>query len=275
MKTSEQSTSAVCPLVGGLEYDPASRAAAQDPEPSMAPARDHSPVFYLAAHDAWRVTRYADIAKVLADPETFSSRAGNKYQPLASPMMAAAFPSGDTFIGTSVVNTDPPRHRAVRRFLNVTFRRPAIAAMEPGIRAACDALVDEFSDDGACDFVTSVASRLSAQVVGASPDIEEDLAAWASENFLFIEGVPRLPSDDKARVLARARRIDRWLREHIEECRQTSRDDLTSRMVHAVNSRNSSTIRTARRDRRRGRPTAASGDPASGADGSGVPSSML
>ena len=54
-------------------YDPVSPEAHLDPYPIYQQLRDHHPLYYIAKHDAWALSRYTDVQEGLRDWETFSS----------------------------------------------------------------------------------------------------------------------------------------------------------------------------------------------------------
>ena len=57
-------------------YDPVSPEAHLDPYPIYQQLRDHHPLYYIAKHDAWALSRYTDVQEGLRDWETFSSSEG-------------------------------------------------------------------------------------------------------------------------------------------------------------------------------------------------------
>jgi len=54
-------------------YDPVSPEAHLDPYPIYQQLRDHHPLYYVAEHDVWALSRYTDVQEGLRDWETFSS----------------------------------------------------------------------------------------------------------------------------------------------------------------------------------------------------------
>ena len=57
-------------------YDPVSPEAHLDPYPIYQHLRDYQPLYYIAEHDAWALSRYTDVQEGLRDWETFSSAEG-------------------------------------------------------------------------------------------------------------------------------------------------------------------------------------------------------
>jgi cytochrome P450 len=91
--------------------------------------RTERPVFWQAQPDGpgfWALTRRADVRRVLADHETFTSEAGTAI---------AMLDSADRAAGLMMQATDPPRHRQFRRQIGTPYATHAFAAYEEPIRS--------------------------------------------------------------------------------------------------------------------------------------------
>ena len=58
-----------------VEYEPFSPEWRRDPYSKYRELRDHAPIHYAPESKVWCVSRYEDVAGILNDPETFSSKA--------------------------------------------------------------------------------------------------------------------------------------------------------------------------------------------------------
>lgn len=135
----------------------------------------------IARTDAWGgywvVSRYADIAAIARDHETFSSASG------------VTIPGGDAMAGDDggmslamlgdefrliPIECDPPSFYRYRHLLNAHFSPARVEAMEPELRALTGSVIDELIARGEWDFVTDFAMPIPARtvlrVVGADPD---------------------------------------------------------------------------------------------------------
>lgn len=90
---------------------------------------------------AWVVTRYQDIATVYQDSELFSTAGVAAFQWMI----------GETW-PCIPLGIDPPDHMKYRTMLNPHFSPKAIDALEPGIRAIANSLIDSFIDARTTDF---------------------------------------------------------------------------------------------------------------------------
>lgn len=106
----------------------------------------------------WAVTRYADVVTVSKDPGLFSSYRGGTNIP--------DYPPDDmAMIRMMMVNMDPPQHGKFRKLARTGFTPRIVAQMEPKVRAAAAAIVDQVAGLGRCDFVTKIAAELPLQVI--------------------------------------------------------------------------------------------------------------
>ena len=108
----------------------------------------------------WAITRHADIASISIRPKQFlnAPRITISHEP-EHPM--------DEFPPT-LIQMDPPRHRAFRKLVNQRFKPQALARMHDEIerigKEIVDALVEE-NDSGECDFVEKVSAPLPIAVI--------------------------------------------------------------------------------------------------------------
>ncbi|MBL7501116.1 cytochrome P450 [Frankia sp. CNm7] len=105
----------------------------------------------------YAVTRHADIARISAEPQTFSSARGATSIPDLPPEFL------DFFGG--MINMDPPRHHRLRRIVSRAFTPRIIAQTEADIVTLARGIVDDLLADGPGEFVSRVAARLPLEVI--------------------------------------------------------------------------------------------------------------
>ena len=107
------------------------------------------------------LTRYADLAAVYRDAQTFSSdkkvEFGPKYQ-TGSPLFEHHT--------TSLVFNDPPLHSRVRKLIMGALARRTIDAMEPGLITLVDGLLDRLETQGGGDLIEDFAAAIPIEVIG-------------------------------------------------------------------------------------------------------------
>jgi len=106
------------------------------------------------------LTRYSDIIAVYKDQLTFSSDKKAEFKPKY----------GDSLLyqhhTTSLVFNDPPLHTRVRRLILGALTPRAIEAMEPGLVALVDGLLERMATKGTVDLVEDYASAIPVEIIG-------------------------------------------------------------------------------------------------------------
>lgn len=125
----------------------------------------------------WSVTRHADIVRVGRDWETFSSGRGVAIEELADDQLVHR---------TSLIDTDPPRHTALRRIVAPSFTPRVIDSFETFLRGivgrALDSVLPPGSRQATFDFVAAVSSEVPVRVLCRLLDVDDDaharITAW-------------------------------------------------------------------------------------------------
>lgn len=174
------------------------------------------PVFWTPRNGGhWVVTTAQGVTQVLRHPEIFSSRylsiPPNEKQPHMIPE-----------------SLDPPEHRAYRQLLRPYFESKAIAPLERRIEEWTVRLIDAVADQGGCEFVEAVASRLPVSVF-------MEMFGFPLDRFEEFRGLVVDYFDNQASEMERnqlAGRIQQKLIELIAARRAEPRQDLMSELVH-------------------------------------------
>ena len=169
------------------------------PHAFFAQLRRDEPIWWhdrAGAPGFWVVTRYDDVAEVLAQPSTFVNRHGVTIEP-SEP---AGLPIGEEERGQGALSyTDPPFHRPVRRVLAPHFTPAQMRRLEALVRAHAERLVGSFAAAGGGDFVTDVARpypmRVLAAVLGLTAEADAALVR-------FVEQSPGTAPAERAAITA-------------------------------------------------------------------------
>ena len=129
------------------DFDLADKAIQADPYPYYPLLREQKPVFRtaFAGQPCWVLSRRKDIAAVLMDPKTYSSRTA----PVANMLFA-----------------DPPEHERLRLMVAARFTRPAVANMAEGIRGTATTRFETCRTAGRFDAIVDFASPLAVHMMG-------------------------------------------------------------------------------------------------------------
>ncbi|MEP6885440.1 MAG: cytochrome P450 [Gammaproteobacteria bacterium] len=159
----------------------------EDPYPTYAALRAASPVHRLPDGSLF-LTRYADLEHVYRDTTTFSSDKKVEFRPKF----------GDSPLyehhTTSLVFNDPPLHTRVRKIIAGALTPRAIAAMEPGLNAVVDRLLDQIESKGRVDLITEFAAVIPIEIIGnllgVPHDERDSLRGWSLAILGALEPAP-------------------------------------------------------------------------------------
>ena len=128
-----------------------------DPYPTYRALRQHAPVKRLP-NGQYFLSRYDDLNAVYRDTARFRSDKTEEFLPKfgRSPLYEHHT--------TSLVFNDPPLHGRVRRLIAGALTPRAIGAMEPGLRALVDRLLDRLGPEA--DLVEEFAAAIPVEVIG-------------------------------------------------------------------------------------------------------------
>lgn len=153
------------PVLDGLEV--MSLAFNADPFPVIDWMHEHAPVYWDDHTGLWAITRHADVSRIEANWEDFTSAKGSRPE--------SSVPS--------MINADPPDHTRRRRIVSSGFTPRRVAAHEGFLRATVTELLDAVVDQGRCDFVNDVAKpiplRMIATLMGLPLADEDKLLHWS------------------------------------------------------------------------------------------------
>jgi cytochrome P450 len=143
----------------------------------FAELRDREPVAWTPEpapqHGFWSITRHADITAVSRDWATFSSSRGVSLEELADDQLA---------VRTSMIDTDPPRHTALRKVLSAEFAPRVVNGFEAFLRGIAATAVDRAFEMGSFDFVAQVSSEIPVRVLARMLSVPDDdrgrIVAW-------------------------------------------------------------------------------------------------
>jgi cytochrome P450 len=144
------------------QFDHHSQDFAQHWRDVYAGMRKQCPVAHSDRHGGFSIlTRYDDIKKVLADPDTFVS--GRELSLGGSVVSGGAtVPTNPVRMG--MMEMDPPVSQAYRKLLAPLLSRKAIDAYRPRMQEIVSWTIDRVIESGSIDFVDEIANPLPAMV---------------------------------------------------------------------------------------------------------------
>lgn len=233
---SDTNAASGCPVLHG--FHPMRPDQIVDPFPLLAKARREVPVFYLAEHDEWYVTRYADVEQVLADTDVYSSAKFVDFPPFPDEIVAA-LPHGHPLEGT-LVSTDPPSHTRIRKRAQKAFTPRQAEAHAKAVRALADALIDSFINDGKVDlakkYCNQIPIRVIGPVLGVTPENAVKIYQWATDAMILV-GHGKQMSQEQLLEMGRGQvELDHFVRDLVENRRKEplGEDDFITSLIFAT-----------------------------------------
>jgi cytochrome P450 len=179
----------------------------------------YPPIFYDVNpfNNAWQVTKHEDALFVLRHAELFSNEG------------ATPFPRDpEDYFQFIPIEIDPPEHRKYRNIVDPVISPQGVIKLEAQIRALANELIDDFIDQGACEFDEVFGRPLPVLVfldlMGLPRNMCDTFVNWA---------MALLHSNDRAIMGETLKTIGAYLKTAIAEKRITPDEGLISRIAHA------------------------------------------
>ncbi|MEU7887807.1 cytochrome P450 [Microbispora bryophytorum] len=213
-------------------FDPAAARHRPNPHPLLHSMREHAPVYRyvspVSGRVLWYLTRYADVQRVLLDPDV--GRQLDRLPPeLAAPHRRAESRDPLAMLRRNVFHLDPPDHTRIRRLMAPAFGTRTVAVLERHVQRVAGELVDGMAAAGGeADLIRDLALPLPilvvAELLGLPSEDRARLRGWSDE----IVG-----SGDPFRVRRAGMEFMAYAGERIDERRAHPGDDLLSRLAEA------------------------------------------
>lgn len=147
---------------------------AGNPYPAYRELRATAPVCWNDVTNFWALLKYEDIRFVSSNPALFTSTRGIT---IPDPQPPNPVQQG------SLIFTDPPRHRQLRKLINSGFTRRRVSVLEPKIREIVRGILDGIEPGAVHEFAEQIAAplptRMIAELIGVPPDDWEQFRAWS------------------------------------------------------------------------------------------------
>ena len=210
------------------DYDPYADRSIDEHLSELAVRRTEMPVSYSArGNGCWVITEYDDVSELL--------RRNNR-----GVISFPNEPDGVNLSGARAaqipIELDGPEHRQYRQYLDPLFAPKQVALLEDKLREQCNLMIDEFIEDGRCDFVKSFALPFPGvtvlTIMGWPLEDLHVMNDWAD---VLLHGVPGASQEESDAARGKAHvEFSTYMLEKIPEWRAAPRkDDVTSVMLDA------------------------------------------
>jgi cytochrome P450 len=208
----------------------------QSPYAYYAVLRDHG-VSFMPEINAYVVTRYRDVQRVLSHPEIWSNDLlGKAGFSMFRHAEAAELLAREGFPRNTKLQTDPPEHRGFRALVNASFTAGHVRASELSLRAIVARLADALLDSRECELIARFAAPLPIHVIanrlGLAPEDAPRIKAWSDA---WVEPLGFTLSLERELEVARlGLELQRYLAAHMAERERAPREDILSNLVHGT-----------------------------------------
>jgi cytochrome P450 len=207
----------------------------QDPFPVYRRLRDEHPVHWSEGHNAWVVSRYADVLEVFNRPGRFCSDRFRKLDASYASDRPAVKAVGEV-LGDWLVFRDPPDHTRLRGLLQKSFTPRHLERNRERIRTTVEELLDRVAERGEMDFIRDFAFPLPALVIalllGAPARDIEPIKRWSDRLAAYLGGAVD-ERDNFGEARAGLASLADYFRALLRERRGRPADDLLGLMLRA------------------------------------------
>jgi cytochrome P450 len=231
-------TTAVSPDAAGLEpgFDPWNPAHLDDPYAVYRRMREVDPVHWNEPRGLWFITRYDDVLPVLKDHGRLSTAVYH----IEKPHMEQPPADGDRyqpFKGSTMVTTEPPEQKRLRRGAVPAFSARAMQRIAPRIEAIADDLLEGLEGHAGMDVITEFAYPLPilaiAELLGIPDEDRKTFLEIATADQAANPIDPQATEEVLAQAAENGRRLGVLVRQVIEKKRREPGEDLISAMIAA------------------------------------------
>jgi cytochrome P450 len=186
---------------------------------TLSKMRSLCPVAHSDSYDGfWVITRYEDVLQVAQDWGSFSSAHG-----------LSVIPSKGV-VRNLPVEVDPPEQRIYKKLINPYFTPAAVAPYEKATRELVTRLIDEFIEDGHCDFMDAFARRFPSL---AFFELALNAPAEELDKVAYLASKSSTPNDPEAGECWAG--LYAWIKAFVETRRsQAPRGDVVDGVVNAT-----------------------------------------
>ncbi|WP_129782475.1 cytochrome P450 [Peristeroidobacter soli] len=210
----------------------------QCPYRFYAQLRAQAPVYFDPDVNAYIVSSYALITRVLADSKTFSNlpQSEEAAQRANSPIVSKILKEeGYGRFKRTIVNNDPPSHTRYRKLVNTAFLPSRIRSMEAYIGTVVDQLIGRLDGGEVRDVVTEFAIPMPLYIISDQLGVpRQEFDRFKSWSDAWLASLGLLGDEDE---LVRAARLvvemQHYMVARIQERRVEPRDDMLSDLVSA------------------------------------------
>lgn len=188
------------------------------------------PVYFMPEMKGYYVSRYEDVRYIKKHPELFSSDT-SKYsaRQSSSRTIAESYRADNGWARVSTLQrTDPPDHTKYRGLINHAFTPRRVKTMTEYIETVVNDLIDEFIDQGRCEFMRDFSIPLPCIVIADQLGVPReriwDLKKWSDA--MLAPGGGFTTDEEALECAKQVVEAQQFFAEVIEARKQDPQDDI-------------------------------------------------
>ena len=218
-----------------VQFDPLDPQLCTDPDAVFERLRNDAPVLSadIGGQRVWLVSRYADVAQLIADPKTTMNAPGSDVPTAYGDGPAA------TLWRNAISMMDPPQHGKARRIISKPFSHRRVEGLRPLVS---EVVAQSFVKISAAEFeATDLASEIPMRVIcrflGIPTSDWPKLQAWTNDFLrIFVPNVS--DAEEINRVHTASQNFIDYFGALIDDRKRHPREDMTSDFVALIDKPN-------------------------------------
>ena len=206
-----------------------------DPYPYYAQLRHDAPVYWSDSHQAWYLTRHADVEAVARNRSVSSSRVPAIMSQVPQEQRDEFEPFAHA-VASWMLFIDPPDHTRLRGLVNKAFTPRMIGGLREQIQRIIDDLLDRVTPKAAMDVISDFALPLPATVIstmlGVQPEGQDQFKQWSDDIVMAFSGHAD-PVDRFRRGQQSLFELADYFRPFVTRLRHDPQDDIMGALVMA------------------------------------------
>lgn len=212
-----------------------------DPYPVYDQLRSNEPIFWSAENDYWLLTRYADIASLIQNPNLSSNRmsAHASRMPEQAKVHFAPFL---TAVSSWMLMIDPPDHTRLRGIVSKAFTPRVVENMRALIQQLVDDMLARVQAQNRMELMADLANPLPAMVIAAMLGVpgsdQPQFKAWSDDISMALGGIDSARSREELFALYEIAQksylaLSSYFKEKVADLRIKPQENLLSALIQA------------------------------------------
>ncbi len=204
--------------------------------------RDEAPIYNIPGTPIYIISRYDHVREVLSNTDKFRCTAKNELM-RTSPTdlergrkVAERFKEKGWLPGPTLMSRDGADHKPMRAMFNEAFKPSRIKQIDPLVERLAYDLIDDFIDQGECDWVRQFCVPLPLFIIGEQMGARREdmwmIKGWTDAFFHRISMM--LPEDKHLEMVDREIEAQHYFQPLFEQLREKPDGSLLSVLVNTV-----------------------------------------